>query len=305
VERRLDKTAAEEAENQRRFEAEERARLDAEERRREWYEREHEQRMEELYGDDLKRFPQNVKKPHATNKDESNKFKYTVWAKVVHRKQFEDNVEKEFDSSFAPLNEASFRVEYAFYCKNPWGCNKDEVNADEDMELSGGLRYMRSNPDGGGSLTVSVMPSVAFDCLQPHWDMSEARNQPRRERRPETSFSSAIRKPATKHLDEGKRLEYIVWTSFGYDYDGWHSYAGLSEHIFNSSFSSIEEANQRAEYVFYYENPWGLHDEYDFPYPEMDTVTPDGFRLLKTFAGDSERWTVSAIPSVAFDYMDL
>jgi hypothetical protein len=100
-------------------------------------------------------------------------------------------------------------------------------------------------------------------------------------------------------------LECIVWTSFGYDYDGWHSYAGLSEKIFNSSFSSIEEANQRAEYVFYYENPWGLHDEYDFPYPEMDTVTPDGFRLLKTFAGDSERWTVSAIPSVAFDYMDL
>jgi hypothetical protein len=166
VERRLDKTAAQEAENQRRFEAEERVRLDAEERRRERYEREHEQRMEELYGDDLKRFPQNVKKPHATNKDESNKFKYTVWAKVVHRKQFEDNVEKEFDSSFATLNEANLRVEYAFYYKNPWGCNKDEVNADEDMELSGGLRYMRSNPDGGGSLTVSVMPSVAFNCLQ-------------------------------------------------------------------------------------------------------------------------------------------
>jgi hypothetical protein len=121
-----------------------------------------------------------VKKPHATNKDESNKFKYTVWTKVVHRNQFEDNVEKKFDSSFAILNEANLRVEYAFYYKNTWGCHKDEVNADEDMELSGGLRYMRSNPDGGGSFTVSVMPSVAFDCVQPHWDMSEARNQPRR-----------------------------------------------------------------------------------------------------------------------------
>jgi hypothetical protein len=80
---------------------------------------------------------------------------------------------------------------------------------------------------------------------------------------------------------------------------------GSPEKEFNSSYNTIEEANERAEYVFYHENPWGLEED-EFPYVETDFVSSkSGFRRLQCCPDDSERWTVSIMPSSAFDYINI
>jgi hypothetical protein len=111
-----------------------------------------------------------------------------------------------------------------------------------------------------------------------------------------------VKNPTRKQKDETKKLEYTVWTSSGYDNDGWHSYQGSPDKEFNSSFSTLEEANSRVEYVFYYENPWGLEKE------EMDAETDEtdnkGIRFMECSPDDSERWTVSVVPSFAFEYIN-
>ena len=258
--------------------------------------------------DDLKKFPDQIRNPPSRNQDINSKLKYTVWKKDVHRKQDATFVEKDFDSSFCTLEEASLRVEYVFYYDNPWGCVKHEMYADDDKELKGGLRYMRSDPDGGGSLTVSVMPSAAFDILEGNWnrssnDFSSFLNQSTRRSEglsppPESSYAKSIRNPTTSNKNQSVKQQFTVWTSCG-------SYEGPPDKEFNSSYATLEQANKRAEYVFFYKNPWGLTNDEEIPHPETDEVTDQGFRYLECHSDDSQSWTVSVVPSIAFEYINL
>ena len=200
--------------------------------------------------------------------------KFTVWVE-------ESDVEKDFDSSFASIEEANPRIEYIFYYQNPWGRDKDEMYADKDIHISGGFRYLRSEPDGGESLTVSAFPTEAFEAL-----MSSSRAPSLTRKMPSSPpkasrFAKSIRKLPAASTNKTKKLRYTIWTSCGYDNDGWHSYQGPPEKVFNSSFATLEQANQRAEYAFYYENPWGLEDDDKLPFAEIDTVTAKGFHLLR------------------------
>ena len=112
-----------------------------------------------------------------------------------------------------------------------------------------------------------------------------------------------IREPSQLHLDASKKLKYSVWMSCGYDCDGWHSYDGPPPKEFESSFDTIEEANQCVEYVFYFMNPWG-RDFDDMEHLESfeDSVSNKGFRRLEVRPDDCERFTVSVAPSEVIDY---
>lgn len=313
---RRDEAFAKEAAMQRQWAEQERM---AEERHQQEEQRFNRKRVEELnesHGYDLKRFPDNVRNPKAVHKDEANKLKYAVWTCDVHRKQSGCDVCKAFNSSYATLKEANLRVEFVFYYSNPWGCDKDEMHADEDEDLVGGLRRMSSQPDGGGSLTVSVLPSEVFDILEPqeqqgpisyaglygfgHGHCGGQQKEPRKE----NQFSNSVRNPPTKHTDEQNKLKYVVWQSCGYGDDGWHSFGGPPEKTFNSSYATLKEANERVEYAFYYQNPWGLQGD-ELPHAETDKVSDQGFRFLECTPDDSECWTVSVVPSTAFDYINL
>jgi hypothetical protein len=113
-------------------------------------------------------------------------------------------------------------------------------------------------------------------------------------------FSSCVKNPTTKQKDKTKKLEYTVWTSCGYDHDGWHSYGGPPDKEFNSSFATLEEANSRVEYVFYYDNPWG--SEREEMNAETDEIDKKGICYMECRPDDSERWTVSVVPSIVFEY---
>jgi hypothetical protein len=114
-------------------------------------------------------------------------------------------------------------------------------------------------------------------------------------------FSPSVKNPTTKQKDETKKLEYTVWTSCGYENDGWHSYQGPPDKEFNSSFATLKEANSRVEYVFYYDNPWG--QEKEEMHADNDDIDNKGIRYMECHPDDSERWTVSVVPSIVFEYL--
>jgi hypothetical protein len=116
------------------------------------------------------------------------------------------------------------------------------------------------------------------------------------------NIPSSIKRPEPVHLDAGAKLKFTVWTSCGYDADRWHSYDGPPKKEFDSSYNSLMEANERVEYVFFYNNPWGCEKEE--MYAETNVIKSKGTRFMTCRPDDSERWTVSTLPSIAFDYIN-
>lgn len=108
----------------------------------------------------------------------------------------------------------------------------------------------------------------------------------------EGPFPSRIMNPKKANLKKGKR--YSVWTEQGYHPDGWHSYQAPNRE-FDSSFSSLKDANARARYVFFYKNCWGIgvdemfesEGEVEEPITKMNHVS-----LSLCPNGDSGFWNV-------------
>jgi len=71
-------------------------------------------------------------------------------------------------------------------------------------------------------------------------------------------LSAHVRNPALRHRDRSKALKFIIWKSCGYDNDGWHSYGGPPIKEIDSSFDNLDDANKRAEFLLFYDNPLGL-----------------------------------------------
>jgi Domain of unknown function (DUF5710) len=247
-------------------------------------------RIEERYGNRLKRFPSQVRDPPAKSSDPANKLKYTVWRQWGNRMRGDMNLE--FNSSFTSLEESNLRVEWIFTVEN-------ELCPDVSRTLDGGLRFLKNLCDGGYQETISVLPSDVYDILE---GLVSGPSLPAGGvRRDKCTFASSIRKPLPDSTNEKVKLEYTVWTSLGFD-----GFAGRPEvKEFDSSFATLEQANQRAEYVFFYNNPWGCTKEYELPIAEKNFVSCHGFRLLSCQPDDDQRWTVSVIPSKAFSYIDL
>jgi hypothetical protein len=135
-----------------------------EEARQKSWERQRKEEFEHKHAAELKRFPKFIRDPPAEQLDQDSKLQFTVW--TSHEDRYGDGrPSKEFNSSFATLEDAIHRVEYVFWFQNPWGFDTDEMHADEDFINNKGLRRMEVEPDGCGRWTVSVIPSHAFEYL--------------------------------------------------------------------------------------------------------------------------------------------
>jgi hypothetical protein len=55
--------------------------------------------------------------------------------------------------------------------------------------------------------------------------------------------------------------------------------------------------------VFYNENPWGLEQEEKMNV-EIDETVKKGIRFMECSPDDSERWTVSVVPSIVCEYLN-
>jgi hypothetical protein len=118
-------------------------------------------------------------------------------------------------------------------------------------------------------------------------------------------FQPAIITLPKKNKDSSSQLGYTVWCSDGYDRDGWHSWAGEPDKEFDSSWKTKEEANKRAEYLFFWRNPWGVepnqvNDENGSPSSKVN----DGMHKWTVRPTDSSRWTVGVVPSAAFAHLE-
>jgi hypothetical protein len=106
------------------------------------------------------------------------------------------------------------------------------------------------------------------------------------------AFPNGISQPARKHKDKNKPLKFTIWTSR-------ECYEGTPRKEFNSSFNTLEEANQRVQYVFWFMNPWGYGTEE--MHADRNKCDKNGFLRMEVYP---EQWTVSAIPSEAFQYLN-
>jgi len=175
------------------------------------------------------------------------------------------------------------------------------MHVDEEKTTKGGLHFIRCKHDGGSEQVVSACLSDVYEWMHDRPSGSSFNDDEPRE---ESSFAKAIRSPGIANLNEKIKLKFTVWSSCGYGYGGWRSYSGPPKKEFDSSFSTIEEANERAEYVFYSKNPWDLHGE-DRLTPDTDTTTGKGCRYLEVHPDGSYIWTVSVTKSGAFEYFDM
>ena len=123
----------------------------------------------------------------------------------------------------------------------------------------------------------------------------------------EEVFDSHITNLSPQNKNTSSPLEFVVWTSLGYGNDGWHTYYGPPTREFDSSFSTVQEANRRARYKFFVDNPWGLSCR------EMKETLDNGEEYVnentlcikfKVHPDDSEIYTVAVVPRVSWEHMD-
>jgi hypothetical protein len=125
-----------------------------------------------------------------------------------------------------------------------------------------------------------------------------------------------IRKPGPRNRDKKTMLNFVVWSSIGYEEDdGSQSYFGPPQKEFDSSYPTQADANARVKYLFYLENMWGSPIEemirrymsdihHTLSMEEIENrdaeSTTNGLLTLEINPDGPERWTVSAIPSSDF-----
>ena len=123
---------------------------------------------------------------------------------------------------------------------------------------------------------------------------------------PQVRFKADIIKPPAKNKQLSSKLKYTVWCSDGYDKDGWHSYEGEPNKEFDTSWMTKEEANARAEYLFFWKNPWGLDptEVSDDDGGENSPTVRDGMNKWEVAPPDSSRWTVGVVPAAAYPHLE-
>ena len=111
-----------------------------------------------------------------------------------------------------------------------------------------------------------------------------------------------FRQPPAVNRNRQKLLKYVVWTSDGYDPDGFHGYMGPPPIEFDSSFDSVEDANSRVCFRFYVQNAYGVSVE-EMLEEDIQQRKRDGLLHLEVCPADSTRFKVAAVPSAAFKHL--
>lgn len=120
------------------------------------------------------------------------------------------------------------------------------------------------------------------------------------EDQPEVSTHSALIQKPNKDINQNPRqfLKYVVWSSVVGDYD-----EGEPEKEFDSSWNTIAEANQRANYVFFHDNEWGFSKSEMKKLPHHEAFDEKtGFVKYDVHPEDSDEYTVTVVEKEVFEY---
>jgi hypothetical protein len=123
----------------------------------------------------------------------------------------------------------------------------------------------------------------------------------------EVTFPLEILYPSEKHKTYGGLVNgYTVWCSYGNErptrYGSWIPPAKL----FDTTYKSQSEANDRAKYLFFWENPFRVEpDELE---KRSDALAETVKKNCKSFDskvnGGTETWRVGVVPSAVFEWLD-
>ena len=184
----------------------------------------------------------------------------------------------------APTSAKRIKVEQAEFSVDRGGSKDDN-----------GDMYHGSNGDGSShedDFDIGIDFGYGDDDDDDDDDLSMPNDKTKEE------YPTLIRVPPSKNRNEDRKLSFTVWTSHGEE-DAYSQ----PEKEFDSSFNTLEQANERAEYVYYYDNPWGLDRDHEYLDPESDYTKEDGCRFLECSPDDSGTWTVAVVPSSVFEYI--
>jgi hypothetical protein len=100
---------------------------------------------------------------------------------------------------------------------------------------------------------------------------------------------------------------YVVWCSSGYGNDGWHSYGEPPEKEFDTIWKTAKDANDRARYLFYWKNCYGLEPA-EFCGSNGDgglasETETHGLKMFSVTPEDSQCWTVCVVPAAAYPHL--
>ena len=134
--------------------------------------------------------------------------------------------------------------------------------------------------------------------------MEEEEEKRRKKWDPKAHFKPDIVNPSHSNLNPNDTKGYVVWSSDGYDYDGFHSYEGPPDKVYDSTWSTKAKANERARYLFHWRNPWGHGPDHMIEEEEIHESKNDGLVKYVASPPDSSTWTVTVIPAAAFAHLD-
>ena len=118
-------------------------------------------------------------------------------------------------------------------------------------------------------------------------------------------FKPTTIKPPAGNKNADSMIKFTVWCSAGFDNDGWHSWGGEPDKLFDSSWKTKKEANDRAEYLFFWKNVWNVSpQEVSDDNGEPKPSEQDGMKKWTVAPSDSKRWTVGVVPASAFQHLE-
>mgnify|MGYP005840664797 CR=1 FL=1 len=108
--------------------------------------------------------------------------------------------------------------------------------------------------------------------------------------------------PKNKVPDGSSKKGFTVWCSISSDLA-----SSSSEKLFDSTYKKMTDANDRARYLFYWKNPWGMTPQKMSEVVHIKSDTSSNTTTASTFHcvnPNAETWIVSVVNDATFLYLD-
>jgi hypothetical protein len=109
--------------------------------------------------------------------------------------------------------------------------------------------------------------------------------------------------PNNKIPDGSSKKGFTVWCSISSD-----TTSGSPEKLFDTTYKKMTDANDRARYLFYWKNPWGMSPQKMLEVVHIKSDTSSNATNASTFhcvnSNADETWIVSVVNDATFLYLD-
>lgn len=195
-------------------------------------------------------------------------------------------------------------------CETGSGCDSDDAstNWDDDDDDAPSSEWICETCDIGFCTECFESANTKVENVQPAGKQEEMNPRKREMEENELKwnaskqFQSAIVEPldARKSPSRSNVKGFTVWCSESNSNSRYHDESETME--FDTTWSSIEDANDRARYLFYWRNCWSVDPELVDGQGRVDESITEGLVTFEMEHCDVS-WQVGVVPDIAFKYM--